>query len=105
MVIDSGSTDDTVKIAQEFGCRLTSITKKEFTFGRALNRGIEFSNGDVIVMVSGHCVPVDDNWIRNLVSPLVASKAEYVYGRQLPAEGSKFSEARFFERFFPGRPI
>ena len=93
-----GSTDDTVKIAQEFGCRLTSVYKK-CTFGRT-NKWV--SDGDVIVMVSGHCVPVDDNWIRNLVSPLVASKASMSM-EAAPCQGLKFSEARFFERFFPGR--
>jgi len=35
VVIDSGSTDRTLNIVNDYGCRLTSITKKQFTFGRS----------------------------------------------------------------------
>lgn len=39
IVVDSGSTDDTVAIAEAAGCKIVHIAKHEFSFGRALNRG------------------------------------------------------------------
>ena len=45
VVIDSGSTDNTVPIAERHGCRLTQIRKDEFSFGRSLNRGCAVSSG------------------------------------------------------------
>ena len=49
VLIDSGSSDGTVEIARRHGCRITTITKQEFSFGRSLNRGCDFAGGDILV--------------------------------------------------------
>lgn len=100
VIIDSGSTDKTLEIAEQYGCRITHIKKEEFTFGKSLNDGCDFSNGDYLVFISGHCIPVDDQWIENLVTPLV-DKCSYTYGRQLGRDTTKFSERQLFEKYFP----
>lgn len=100
VIVDSGSTDHTLDIARKYGCRITYIKKEEFTFGKSLNYGCEFSNGDFLVFVSGHCIPVDQYWIRNLVRPLV-DNCSYTYGRQLGRDTTKFSERQLFEKYFP----
>ncbi|ENF8750348.1 glycosyltransferase [Vibrio fluvialis] len=100
VIIDSGSTDKTLEIAEQYGCRITHIKKEEFTFGKSLNDGCDFSNGDYLVFISGHCIPVDDQWIENLVTPLV-EKCSYTYGRQLGRDTTKFSERQLFEKYFP----
>jgi glycosyltransferase involved in cell wall biosynthesis len=41
VIVDSGSTDNTLDIAKKFGCRISHIPKTEFTFGRSLNVGCE----------------------------------------------------------------
>ena len=102
IVVDSGSTDDTVKIASDFGSKVVRISKSEFTFGRSLNVGCEASSGEVLVLLSAHCIPCDENWLQALVSPLIDQTSEYSYGRQLPRRGvSKFSEGRVFEKYYP----
>ena len=100
VIIDSGSTDRTIKIAKSFGCRITHISKEEFTFGKSLNDGCEFANGDYLVFVSGHCIPVNENWVTHLVKPLV-NQCSYTYGRQLGRDTTKFSERQLFEKYFP----
>lgn len=100
VIIDSGSTDRTLEIAKNFGCRITHISKEEFTFGKSLNDGCEFANGDYIVFVSGHCIPVNENWVTHLVKPLV-NQCSYTYGRQLGRDTTKFSERQLFEKYFP----
>ncbi|MEJ2767035.1 glycosyltransferase [Photobacterium sp. MCCC 1A19761] len=100
VIIDSGSTDNTLDIANKYGCRITHIKKENFTFGRSLNDGCEFSNGDFLVFISGHCIPVDNNWINNLVRPLV-DQCSYAYGRQLGRDTTKFSERQLFNKYFP----
>ncbi|MEZ9660439.1 MULTISPECIES: glycosyltransferase family 2 protein [unclassified Vibrio] len=100
VVIDSGSTDNTLVIAEQFGCRITHIKKEDFTFGKSLNEGCEFANGNYLVFVSGHCIPVDRYWIRNLVRPLM-DKCSYTYGRQLGRDTTKFSERQLFDKYFP----
>lgn len=39
ILVDSGSTDNTVAIAEAAGCTVVHIAKNEFSFGRALNKG------------------------------------------------------------------
>lgn len=101
VVIDSGSADATIKIAQAQGARVTHISKTEFSFGRSLNKGCAFSTGDILVFISGHCVPVDENWLQRLCQPLIDGKAVYSYGRQIADDTSNFSERRIFAKYFP----
>ncbi|WP_456296411.1 glycosyltransferase [Vibrio sp. AK197] len=100
VIIDSGSTDRTLDIANRFGCRITSIKKEDFTFGRSLNDGCDFSLGKYFVFISGHCIPAHDLWIDNLVSPLL-EECVYTYGRQLGRDTTKFSERQLFNKYFP----
>lgn len=101
VIIDSGSTDGTLSIAESHGCRITFITKEEFTFGRSLNKGSEFANGDILVYVSGHCVPSENTWLIRLIKPIRNGAAGYTYGRQIGRDTTKYSEEKIFEKYFP----
>ena len=90
-------------IAREFGCRITTITKKEFSFGRSLNRGCDFAQGDILVFISGHCVPTGPNWLRDLCQPLMDGTVSYTYGGQVGDDDSNFAERRIFAKYFPER--
>lgn len=101
VVIDSGSTDATLAIADEASARITHIEKQNFSFGRSLNEGCDFAEGDILVFVSGHCVPSSDGWLDALVQPLVDGVAGYSYGCQLGRDTTKFSEYQVFAKYFP----
>jgi glycosyltransferase involved in cell wall biosynthesis len=101
VVIDSGSTDATVAIAERHGCRLTTIRKEEFSFGRSLNRGCAVSSGDILVFISGHCIPVGDDWLAKLCQPVIDGRVAYSYGRQIGDDDSNYSERRIFAKYFP----
>lgn len=102
VVVDSGSTDETVKIATDFGAKIVHIQKSEFTFGRSLNFGCEASSGELLVLLSAHCIPCNENWLQALVQPLIEETSEYSYGRQIARRGvSKFSEGMVFSKYYP----
>ena len=101
VVVDSGSIDSTIEIAKNFQCKITYIKKTDFTFGRSLNVGCRFSSGEILVFISGHCVPTDDKWLINLTKPIISGKAAYVYGRQIGRDSTKFSENNLFEKYYP----
>ena len=101
VIVDSGSSDGTLEIAARHPCKLVHITRQEFSFGRSLNRGCEAAAGDVLVMISGHCVPVDSGWLQALCRPLLEGAADYAYGRQIGGPDSYFSEKRIFAKYFP----
>ena len=103
VLVDSGSTDDTICIAEAHGARITTIAKADFSFGRSLNRGCAFASGDILVLISGHCVPVGDDWLQRLCQPLIDGQAVYSYGRQIGDDASNYSERRIFAQYFPDR--
>lgn len=105
IVIDSGSTDRTLEIAENFNSRITTIEKRRFTFGRSLNEGCAFAFGDVFVFISGHCVPADNNWLSNLVNPVLNKTVDYTYGRQLGRFPTKFSEMELFKKYYPNTSL
>lgn len=101
ILVDSGSTDATLEIARRFECRIENIRKEDFSFGRSLNIGCAASSADVLVFVSGHCIPANDSWLARIVTPLADGRAALVYGRQVGNGSSRFSECRIFEKYFP----
>jgi glycosyltransferase involved in cell wall biosynthesis len=103
VVVDSGSSDRTRQIAQEYGCVITTIDRAEFTFGRSLNLGCATARGRILVFLSGHCVPRDRRWLARLIAPLASGAAQYSYGRQTGRDTTKFSEQQVFEQYFPDR--
>lgn len=101
ILVDSGSTDQTVPIAREHGARVVEISKDAFSFGRSCNVGCAQARGEFAVFVSGHCVPASEDWLKNLVAPFEDPKVAVSYGRQLPGLTTRFSEGRVFEKYFP----
>ena len=101
VLVDSGSNDQTLSIAQQYGCRILHISREQFSFGRSLNMGCEAASGDILVITSGHCVPASPQWLQKLCQPLLDGVAQYSYGRQLGGPTSQFSECRVFNKYFP----
>lgn len=101
IIVDSGSTDRTLPIAESFNCLITHISKKDFTFGLSLNQGCEHAKGEMLVFISGHCVPVESDWLSRLIQPLVDGISVYSYGRQLGRDTTNFSEYQVFEKYYP----
>jgi rhamnosyltransferase len=101
VLVDSGSTDRTLVIAAEFGCRVERISRDEFSFGRSLNRGCAASDGEILVLISGHCVPCAPDWLDRLIAPIRSGEAGYTYGRQCGGSETRFSEEQLFDRQYP----
>lgn len=105
ILVDSGSTDATVSIAERYPVRILSIRPEEFTFGRALNIGCEAAQGEFLIIVSAHVYPVCDDWVEQLLEPFEDPSVALVYGRQLGGETTKFSEHQVFAKWFPDHSI
>ena len=101
VVVDSGSTDSSIEIAQAHGARVVHIPQSEFTFGRSLNVGCEAATGDVLAFISGHCVPVHDDWLDNLTRAIRDERVAYAYGKQIGDDSTRFSENQLFRKYFP----
>lgn len=103
MVVDSGSTDETLSIASTFNVRIVSIAPELFSFGHALNVGIAASTAEVAIFASAHVYPVYDTWIEELVAPFENERVALTYGRQQTPPSGRFSEQRLLSQWFPAQ--
>lgn len=101
ILVDSGSTDSTVEIAETFGARLVRIPPEEFTFGRSLNYGIQDATSEFIVIASAHVYPVYPDWLAALLHPLLDEQVALSYGKQRAPISAKFSEKQIFHQWYP----
>ncbi len=101
IVVDSGSTDRTRKIAHSHNARVVRIEKEQFTFGKALNVGCEIAKGEYLVFVSAHVYPVSKGWLGNLLGPFRSEAIRVSYGKQRGGPTNNFSEKCLFQTWFP----
>jgi rhamnosyltransferase len=105
VLVDSGSTDATIPVAEYYGAKIVRIEPDEFTFGRSLNRGIQAASAELVVIASAHVYPVYPDWIECLLRPFVRPEVAVVYGKQRGAADSQFSEHQIFRQWFPDADI
>lgn len=104
IIVDSGSTDHTLEVAKKYPTKIVSILSSEFTFGKALNLGIQHATSDFILIASAHVYPTDKDWIKNILQPFENQHIALVFGRQIGNEITKFSEHQIFRKWFPPEP-
>ena len=105
ILVDSGSTDDSVAIAEAHGARIVHIRPEDFSFGRALNVGCEAASGEILIFLSAHVYPLDEKWLENMLSPFSCDEVVSVYGRQTGDHRSHFSEIQLMRQWFPERSV
>jgi len=105
ILVDSGSTDSTVQIAEKYGAKIVHIPSAEFTFGRSLNFGIRAATRELIIIASAHIYPVYPDWLDGLLRPFEDEKVALAYGKQRGYEGSKYSEHQIFHQWYPDASI
>jgi glycosyltransferase involved in cell wall biosynthesis len=101
IIIDSDSTDGTLDVAARFNYRVIQLPRSEFSWGRALNMGLEAAANEYCVLLSGHCTPVTNKWLDELVRPLSSPSVAATCGRQVPRHGMDPFEEAEIERWFP----
>ncbi len=102
ILVDSGSTDQTVSIAESFGARIVRIPSAEFTFGRSLNFGLRAATRELVVIASAHVYPVYPDWLESLLHPFVADeKVALTYGKQRGHIAAKYSEQQIYHQWYP----
>lgn len=105
IIVDSASTDNTLKIASQFPCKIVKISRDEFTYPRAMNIGVMHSVGKYCVFISMDAYPANEKWLYYLLrwfsDPIVAA----VYGRQIPVPTlNPIEETELFTIFPSYRP-
>ena len=100
IVIDNGSSDNTMDFLREFCYRKRMLVLKERVRGsyRARNVGIVKAKGKVVVFTDADCV-VQRDWLKNLMAPF-RDKEVLVVGGMVGGIGSSTAVERYCGRFF-----
>ena len=93
IIVDNESNDRTLEKARRFPVSKI-VSCNDYFPGKALNIGIKASRGELIVCLSGHCIPVNESWLKNLVRNIGDSSVAGVYGRQEPMSFSSDGDKR-----------
>jgi len=94
IIIDSGSTDDTVALAQSAGFEVIQIDKREFNHGATRQKLVDLSpDSDICVFLTQDAMLASPNSLSNLLKVFTNPEIGMAYGRQLPRKNAKTLEA------------
>lgn len=96
IILDSGSTDDTLKIAQAYNVRVEHIAKSEFNYSFASNKLVEYASGEVVCFLSGHSVPVRNTYLVFINKIFQDPKIGGCYGKVIALPDGSFTEKTFY---------
>src|SRR5256885_16000911 len=68
LVIDSGSTDGSLSIAERFFARVHQIPKSEFSHGGTRNLAMGIARGDHVAFITQDATPAHERWLSSLLS-------------------------------------
>lgn len=80
LVIDGGSTDETVAIVKQYGAIVLRNPSRDAESGKSI--GIQAARGDIIALVDADNELVEENWLRKMVQPLLDDKT--IFGVESP---------------------
>jgi len=98
LIVDSGSTDATLDIVNQYPVRLFQVERDAFDHGDTRNLAIFQARAPFVVILSQDAEPRGDRWLETLVRPLEADeKVAAVCGRLLPRPGMDLLLRRMVE--------
>jgi|AntDeeMetagen192_2_1112575.scaffolds.fasta_scaffold01382_2 glycosyltransferase involved in cell wall biosynthesis/D-arabinose 1-dehydrogenase-like Zn-dependent alcohol dehydrogenase len=100
ILVDSGSTDGTLEIADQYVDKVEFVAPHDFTFGHSCNAGCEAADGEFVSFLSAHAIPTDDQWLGSMIEKFDDEEVAMTYSNQVGAEQNKFSERRLFDELF-----
>lgn len=103
IAIDSGSSDDSLKLLREVGARVWEIEQRDFGHGKTRNFGVRQSQNDIIVFLSQDACPVGTHWLGDLVAVLSDKSIGAAFARQLAQPGATPLEQFFHAEIYPAK--
>ena len=67
VIVDSGSSDNTLDIVRKYPVKLYEIPASEFGHGKTRNFGASKGTGDYIVFITQDALPATDTWLQNFI--------------------------------------
>jgi rhamnosyltransferase len=100
--VDSGSTDGTCEALVQ-ACEpghLTRIAAEEYIPGKVINEAISRTNHEIIVLLNADAIPLSNNWLEQLIAPILDGQADATFSRQVARDDARFIVAYDYERAY-----
>jgi rhamnosyltransferase len=104
VIVDSGSQDQTVELAQRSGAEVHSIPRQEFGHGRTRNLLARLAHGQWLVFLTQDAVPADESWLDRLLGCLGEPRIASCFGRQVPRSDASPLQVHHLSWWYPDRP-
>jgi glycosyltransferase involved in cell wall biosynthesis len=86
IVVDSGSTDNSIKIAKGYGAKIIQILPEEFSHSFSRNIGAKQACGDYILFTVQDALPPTDSWLQKLCGVMLNNNVVAVSCAETPKE-------------------
>lgn len=103
VVVDSSSTDGSIRRWLENGYCLYSIPKASFNHGGTRNLAADQAQSEILVFMTQDAIPVDEYCLENLITPIVSGEVIATFARQVPKQDASLTER--FARTFNYPPV
>lgn len=102
IIVDSGSTDETLEIVKKYPVKLLQIKPEEFSYPFALNFGCRNAQASkYFVFLSAHSLPISRAWLADGISSFsVREKIMGVYGNVRALPDATIWEKMYFNSFW-----
>lgn len=84
IVVDNESVDGTVAAAHQFGAKVVTIPREDFTFPLSLNKGAENARHEILIFTVAHALPIRNDWLASGTKHFRNPKVAGVYSPVLP---------------------
>ena len=95
IIVDSQSTDETLKICRKYNTKIISIKKEDFNYSYASNIGAEHSTGEILCYLSGHSIPLKEDYLEKTNEIFQNEKVGGCYGDIIALDDGSFIEKAF----------
>lgn len=100
MIVDSGSTDNTLKMVEPYPHEFLAIEPGTYFPGKVLNQAIQKAQTELIVFINSDVVLLDQYTLAKLIAPLEDSQTAASYGRQIVRPEADLWVKHDYERAF-----
>ncbi len=81
IVVDSGSSDGAVEYVKSLPVTLVKIKPQDFNYAYAFNSGCRQAKGEFLIRLSGDCIPLKNDFVKELLMPFADPKVGATYGK------------------------
>jgi len=105
IVVDSGSTDGTLALAEERADTVIRVEVDGFNHGATRNLGIDRARSEFVVMLVQDAVPLGEDWLETLVAPLRHDEhLAGTFARQVPERAASPLTRHYLSGWIAAKP-